>query len=415
MGIIFHIDANSAYLSWTAVKLLQHGYHQDIRQCNAVIAGDPANRHGIILAKSLSAKRHGIHTGDSLFQARQKCPDLLVFPPDYNLYMDCSEAMFQLLNEYSDLVQRYSIDECFLDYSQSRLYHGDPVTAACQLKNRIHQELGFTVNIGIGPNKLLAKMAGELQKPDMVHTLWTEEIEKKMWPLPVEELFMCGRASARKLRAININSIGDLAKTDPVHLKALLKSHGLLLWNYANGVCDEKVTLNAEIQQKGVSNSITTKRDLTTPAEAEMVLLALTERTGLRLRKLGCVTDLVGISLRTSSFTNAGHQRKLPCTTDSTSEIYGIASQLLQESWKGDPLRQLGVSVSHLSSKRDQQLSMFQEDTQREERIDQTVDAIRRRFGDTAIFRGTFANRNIPPIQGGVNDGNYIMMGGYGQ
>jgi DNA polymerase-4 len=207
---IFHIDANSAYLSWSAAAMLEQGYPMDIREIPAAIAGNPLNRHGIILARSIPAKKYGITTGQSLFEARQKCPELAMYPPDYDLYMLCSNAMYDILLEYSPLVERYSIDECFLDYTSSESKFGDPLEVAYEIKERIKAELGFTVNMGISSNKLLAKMGSELKKPDQIHTLWLEEIEKKMWPLPVRELFMVGRATSQKLQKININTIGEL-------------------------------------------------------------------------------------------------------------------------------------------------------------------------------------------------------------
>ena len=182
MRTIFHIDANSAYLSWTAAAMLEKGYPVDIREIPSVISGDPLNRHGIILAKSIPAKKYGIATGQSLFEAKQKCPELAVFPPSYDLYMLCSNAMYHILQEYSPLVERYSIDECFLDYTASRSRFGDPLDVAYEIKDRIKNELGFTVNIGISCNKLLAKMGGELKKPDQIHTLWPDEIEKRCGP-----------------------------------------------------------------------------------------------------------------------------------------------------------------------------------------------------------------------------------------
>ena len=278
--------------------MLEKGYPVDIREIPAVISGDPLSRHGIILAKSMLAKKYGIGTGQSLFEARQKCPNLAVFPPDYDLYMLCSNAMYNILLEYSPVVERYSIDECFLDYTASQKKFGSPIEAAMEIKERIKKELGYTVNIGVSSSKLLAKMGGELKKPDRVHTLWPEEIEKKMWPLPVGELFMVGRATAGKLMKININTIGDLAKADPNYMKALLKTPGMLVWAYANGIDYSDVTLNRDIIQKGVGNSTTIAYDVTDRREAHMIILALTERVAMRLRKLGYLASLVSVSVK---------------------------------------------------------------------------------------------------------------------
>lgn len=414
--IVMHIDANSAYLSWTAVNLLQNGYGTDIREIPSAIAGDPNNRHGIILAKSIPAKKYGITTGESLFEARRKCPELQVFPPEFDLYMKCSQEMFNILKEYSPLVQRYSVDECFLDYTLSERKFGDPVKTAYEIKDRIKNELGYTVNVGVSCNKLLAKMGSELKKPDRVHTLFPEEIEEKMWPLPVEELFMVGRATAKKLRKMGINTIGDLARTDVIYLKSLLKSHGELVWNYANGIDPSPVTVNDEIDQKGIGNSMTLKYDVTDRKEAKMFLLSLSERVGMRLRKHGFKAGLVSVTVKSSGFERYSHQMKLYTYTDSTTEIYKYACRLFDQCWKGEPIRLLGVSVTNFKNPDEpEQISMFgEEKKEKEQALDKAIDAIRERYGQGAIIRGAFANhQNVKPIEGGVNDGNYIMMGGH--
>ncbi|WP_206459703.1 DNA polymerase Y family protein [Anaerovorax sp. IOR16] len=413
-----HIDANSAYLSWTAVNLLESGYPLDVRKVPSVIAGDPNNRHGIILAKSIPAKKFGIKTGESLFEAKQKCNELLVFPPNYDLYLLCSDAMFSILSEYSPKIQRYSVDECFLDFTNSLKRFGNAVAIAYEMKERIKEELGFTVNIGVSCNKVLAKMASELKKPDQVHTLFPEEIPAKMWPLSVEELFMVGKATSKKLRRININTIGDLAKADPIHMKALLKSHGEMVWRFANGMDESPVVLNSDVIQKGVGNSTTIAYDVTTQREAHMVLLALCERTAMRLRKLRKKASLISISVKSHTFIRYSHQIQLYDFLDSTMDIYHYACLLFDESWKGEGVRQIGVSVSNFGEMNHEQLSMFSNDRAKIEKnscLDQTLDQIRSRFGERSIVRGSFANGNVDPIQGGVNDGNYLMMGGYKQ
>lgn len=416
MRTIFHIDANSAYLSWTAAARLEAGQPVDLREIPSVIAGDPKSRHGIILAKSVPAKAFGIGTGESLMEARQKCPSLVVVPPDYDLYMRCSEAMYGILREYSPLVERYSIDECFLDYTASQNRFGEPVAVAHAIRKRIHKELGFTVNIGVSVNKLLAKMGSELKKPDRVHTLYPEEMEAKLWPLPVSELFMVGRATARKLNRINIKTIGQLASADPLHMKAMLKSHGLLVWNYANGIDETEVILNADLLQKGVGNSTTVDHDVTERAEAKMVLLSLTEKVGMRLRRLGAMAGLVSVSIATNEFHYYGHQLKLPSSIDSTSEIYRYICRLFDEVWKGEPIRKLGVAVSDFCTEENKQLSFFEpKDAEKCRSLDRAVDQIRCRYGDRAVTRGIFANSECRPIEGGTHEGPYIMMGGYRQ
>jgi len=414
MSIIMHIDANSAFLSWEAVYRLQAGAQVDLRDIPSVVAGDPEKRHGIILAKSIPAKKFGIKTGESLLEARNKCPELFVTGPNYDLYLCCSDAMYDILCAYSPTVQRYSIDECFLDYTNCADALGDPLEAAFEIKERIRSELGFTVNVGLGPNKLLAKMASEFEKPDRVHTLWQHEIESKMWPLPVSELFMVGWATKRKLRERNIRTIGDLARQEPAHMKAFLKSYGLLIWNFANGIDGSRVVPNDEIIQKGIGNSTTIAFDVSDRKEALMVLLALTERVCSRLRKFGRLCSLVSVSVRTTEFSGYSHQIQLQGYTNSTSEIYAYAVRLFDEMWRREPVRQLGVHVSGFTRDTMVQLTIFDaEGRGKAERIDRAIDSIRRRFGDRAIIRGRFANSGISPLQGGVNEGDYIGMGGY--
>ena len=414
--LIFHVDANSAYLSWTAAALLEQGCEIDLRQIPSAIAGNPESRHGIILTKSIPAKKYGIATGESLFEAKQKCPELVVYPPDYDLYLSCSDAMYEILSEYTPIIQRYSVDECFCDMTSVRWIADDPVSAAMKMKDRIKTELGFTVNIGIGENKLCAKMAGELKKPDMVHTLWQEELPVKLWPLPVEELFMVGRASTKKLKKLNITTIGQLASADPIMLKTMLKSHGILIYNYANGIDDSRVTLNDEIMQKGLGNGLTYAYNLETEEEIRIELLALCERVGMRLRKLKRYAGLVCVSLRSSNLSSYSHQVKLHTAICTTEEIYEISGQLVSEMWRGEPVRAMSVSVSDFSKGEQIQLTMFdREDKGKTELLNHVVDQIREKYGVNSILRGTFANCEIDHVQGGVNDGNYIMMGGYRQ
>ncbi|MGN0701840.1 MAG: DNA polymerase IV [Lentihominibacter sp.] len=414
--LVFHVDANSAYLSWTAAALLERGYGKDIRAIPSAIAGDPENRHGIILTKSIPAKSYGIKTGESLFEARRKCPELEVYPPDYDLYLLCSEAMYKVLSEYTPKIQRYSVDECFCDMSLSREARDNPVKVAVEIKERIKRELGFTVNIGIGRNKLCAKMAGELKKPDMVHTMWLEEIPEKLWPLPVRELFMVGHASEKKLRNIGICTIGELAKAERILLKSILKSHGLLIHDYANGIDDSEVIINDDIIQKGIGNGLTYAYDLETEEDIHRELLALCERVSGRLRRLGRYAGRISVYLRSSTLHGYSHQVKLYGKINSTSGIFKVARGLVDEMWRNEPVRAMSISLSDLSGGDNLQLSLFDgRDREKEEALDRAVDAIRDRYGTRSIFRGVFANGSVDPVQGGVNDGNYIMMGGYRQ
>ena len=412
-----HIDANSAYLSWTAVDMLEHGYPVDVRNIPSAIAGDPGERRGIILTKSMPAKRCGVFTGESIRSAMGKCPSLQVFPPDYDLYMASSDAMHGILSGYSDRIERYSVDESWLDYTGAGVKAGEAVRAAREINKRIKRELGFTVNVGVGPNKLLAKMASELKKPDMVHTLFADEIPEKMWPLPVSELFYVGRATEKKLRSIGINTIGALANADLEVLKAILKPvHGTLVWEYANGIDRTPVENVSVLSQKGVGNSTTTPYDVNDPAEARLFLLALSERVAYRLRKLASYARVIHISIRRGDdgLTFAGKQRRLDRYIGTTDEIYDEAVRLLYMLWQGEPLRHFGVHVTELVRADLLQTSVFDRgDAGRLARIDAAVDRIRGVYGDRSIVRGAFIHSGIGAMQGGVNDGNYLLMGGH--
>ncbi len=407
---IFHIDVNSAYLSWEAVFRLQHGSKIDLRTIPSVVGGDQENRRGIVLARSIPAKKYSIETGETLFSAKQKCPCLVVVPPNYSLYVKCSNAMLQILREYSSHLQRFSVDEVFLDYSGMEKHFGSPVEAAYTIKDRIHLELGFTVNIGISSNKLLAKMAGELSKPNKVHTLYPHEIEEKLWPLPVNNLYMVGRATAPKLHAMGIRTIGDLAKTDPKRLEFKLKSHGLLIWRYAHGLEDSLVR-NDPLGMKGLGNSTTAAFDVEDTETAHKFLLSLVETVAARLREAGYCCQLVSIGLKDTNFRYWSHQKKLFVATDSTEEIYSITKILLKECWRGQPLRQIGVHVSKLSPNQFVQLSLFNhKNAEKKHKLDTVIDKIRAKHGSRALIRATFLHSGIDPMNGGVGEQDYPIM-----
>lgn len=255
--VIFHIDVNSAFLSWEAAnRLKENPQGEDLRLLTAAVGGDQQKRHGIILAKSISAKKFGVRTGESILEARKKCPHLLLVPANYPLYREYSQAFQKILREYTPDVEPFSIDEAFMDMTGTQLLFGEPLQAAETIRRRMKEELGFTVNIGISSNKLLAKMASDFEKPDKIHTLFPEEIQEKMWHLPVEQLFFVGRATAGKLHQMGIETIGDLAKTEKSLLKKLLKKQGETIWNFANGI-DFSVVQSQPVSNKGYGNSTT--------------------------------------------------------------------------------------------------------------------------------------------------------------
>lgn len=409
--IIFHVDANSAYLSWEAVYRIQHGDPLDLRSVPSVVGGNPETRHGIVLTKSIPAKKYNIQTGETIYSAKAKCPELIIVPPNYGLYMQCSHAFGDILREYSPLVEQYSIDEYFLDFTNMGRIHADPVEAAYKLKDHIKEELGFTVNVGISTNKILAKMASELKKPDKVHTIFPNEMADKMWCLPIEELFMVGRATAKKLRSRAINTIGALAQADPNMIKLFLKSHGVLVWNYANGNDISVVRENRRTMIKGIGNSTTIPFDVEDKTTAHLVILSLTETVAARLRQAEYCARLVSVSLKTNEFYSCSHQRKIASAIDCTNAIHEIACELFDELWKGEPIRHLGVRVSELCRNDFMQLALFEKDYAKQRIVDRTIDKLRDRFGADAVFRSSFLNSGLRFRSGGtVDDEEYPMM-----
>lgn len=403
--VIFHVDVNSAFLSWEACYRIHHlGGTQDLRNLVSAVGGDQEKRHGIILAKSIPAKQYKIQTGETVVSAKQKCPGLILVPPNYDLYNRSSKAMLKLLGEYSDRIEQYSIDECFLDMTGCCT---DPIQTAYEIKDRVRRELGFTVNIGVSENKLLAKMASDFEKPDRVHTLWRSEIKEKMWSLPVGDLFYVGHSSQQRLRNLGIFTIGELAAMDPAILRSFMKSQGVLIWQYANGI-DESEVINVPPPAKGYGNSLTTPRDVTDREIAKQYLLSLAETVSARLRADGVKIGVVSISLRDWNLQFCGHQITLSVPTDLTLEIYEAACKCFDELWDGTPLRHLGIHTSRVSTDSCRQIQMFERiDYEKVHKMEAAVDGIRRRYGADSIKRACFLPESgrewIDHMGGGVS------------
>jgi DNA polymerase-4 len=405
MRTIFHVDVNSAFLSWEAVYRLHHlGGIVDLREQVSAVGGDMAMRHGIILAKSIPAKKYGIKTGETILEARQKCSQLLLVPPNYNLYEKCSDAFLEILRQYSPVVEQYSIDEAFVDMTDSLSLWGAAEETANRIREQIKSELGFTVNIGISENKLLAKMASDFQKPNRVHTLWKKEVPIKMWPLPVSDLFFVGRATFKKLYMLGIYTIGDLAVADPLMLKSHLKKHGEVIWGFANGR-DVSVVQPDPPENKGYGNSTTIAFDVTDAATAKLVLLALSETVGKRLRAAGVRAEVIAVGIKTFDLGYASHQMTMETATDITIEIHRYACRLFDELWDGRPIRHLGIHTSRVRDGMNmRQMDMFDtRDYDRIHKMDQTVDEIRRRYGNDSIMRASFLRSPIDHLSGGIS------------
>ena len=384
---ILHVDVNNAFLSWTAIDMLEKGSKIDIREIPAIIGGDETKRSGIVLAKSMKAKECGITTAETIYQARRKCPGLKIFSSDFKIYRKYSDKLYNLLLQYTDKIERFSIDECFLDMTEY-LMKDTLLNKAKEINKRVKEELGFTVNIGVANNKLLAKMASDFTKPDRIHTLFKEEIKIKMWPLPISDLFMLGKRTVPKLYNMQIRTIGDLAKTNKDLLTKKFGKHGLQMWEYANGIDNSEVNYKKE-KPKGVGNSITLPENITQIEKLEEILLALAEQVTYRLRRYDLLANTVSVQLRTKDFEDTSHQGKLKHATSSTKEIYAKAKELLNQMYhKNMSIRLIGVRVDNLIEKDQLQLSLFQDNTnEKQEKLDKVIDELKVKYGYNSITR----------------------------
>ncbi len=393
--VIFHIDVNSAFLSWSAIENLKNGSTVDLRLIPSIIGGDMSRRHGVVLAKSIPAKAYGIKTGEPVINAFRKCPSLVTQAPDHALYEKRSHELMQYLSSVCPDIEQVSIDECYMDYTPIASCYSSPEAAAAQIKDHVRDTLGFTVNIGISDRKVLAKMASDFQKPDRIHTLYSFEIQEKMWKLPVSSLYMCGKSSVDTLHKLEIVTIGDLAKADPEILHYHLKSHGRLLWNYANGV-DDSIVEKESPDLKGIGNSITLSTDALTTSDCRRVLLNLADTVAGRLRANNQAAGMVSTEIKYNTFQSISHQRTLKSPVCSADLIYQNACSLFDEIWNGTPVRLLGIRTSKLVSKDEPvQLSLFDYENEKNgnekrEKLDAALFNIRKKYGENSVVRGSF-------------------------
>ena len=394
--IIMHIDVNNAFLSWTAVLYLKKGIKTDIRKTYAVIGGDEKARHGIVLAKSMPAKKRGVVTAETLFSAKKKCPNLKVYPPDYNFYKKMSDNMLDLIRNYSPDIEQMSIDECFLDYTPVKHLYGNEVEFAYKLKKEIYDKLGFTVNIGIGNNKLCAKMASDFSKPYKVHTLFDNEVEEKMWPLQVDELFGIGKKTAMKLHNLNINTIYDLAHTDSSFLYKYFKNQAKDMIDSANGRGSD-IVVSEESIPKGIGNETTLNRNISSRDELYPYLLALSENVAIRLRKQNKYASVIVVTLKDKFFRRFSHQKKLVNATNLTEEIYKTACDILDEMMVDDGIRLIGVRLDKLSDTSSHQVSLFEDLKVREDNneLEKTVDELKEKYGFKVIKKASLIGSKV--------------------
>ena len=406
-SIIFHIDVNSAYLSWSALQELQNGSTQDLRTIPSIVGGDQETRHGIVVAKSIPAKAFGIQTAETVVSAFQKCPTLVMVPPDHAYYREMSQKLMSHLRSICDEIEQVSIDECYMSFEPIRGRFLSPEAAAAYIKHSVYDTFGFTVNVGISDRKVLAKMASDFKKPNLVHTLYVSEIQKKLWPLPIGSLHMCGKSSAKLLQKMGIRTIGDLARTDKTVVESWLKSHGGMLWNYANGIDDGQV-VKEKPKAKGVGNSTTLANNAETEDEAYAVLKELVASVSQRLKKHHFLAAQVSTEIKYASFRSVSHQTTILTPTAEETEIYRCACQLFNELWDGEPIRLLGIRTTKLQDEEEPtQISLFdlgkyqeqekQEELRREKEaqkqkklasLDDAIAKIKKRYGENAIHKG---------------------------
>lgn len=391
--VIFHIDVNSAFLSWTALSKLEQGDTVDLRTIPAIVGGDTSTRHGVVLAKSIPAKAYGITTGEPVVNALRKCPGLVMASPNHNMYRQKSRLLMEHLSNICPDIEQVSIDECYMDYTPIASKYNTPEEAAAFIRRSVFEKFKFTVNVGISDRKVLAKMASDFEKPDKTHTLYYREIRQKMWPLPVSDLFTCGHSSVETLHKLGILTIGDLAQTDPAILEAHLKSHGRSLWQYANGIDDSTVVLEPS-KAKGIGNSTTLSNDALTKEDACKVLLSLCESVGGRLRASHQLAGQICTEIRYSDFRNVSHQMPLEVPTASVNLLYENACALFDELWDSSPIRLLGVRTSKLVPEDEPiQLSLFDyaaPRSEKQQKLESALDDIRAKYGKDAIKRGRF-------------------------
>ncbi len=384
--IIFHVDVNNAYLSWTAVHLLEQGEKLDIRTIPSIIAGDEEKRHGIVLAKSPIAKRLGINSAETLYEARKKCHNLKIYPPEFEWYSIESNKMYEYLKEYTPVIERYSIDECFLDLTGTNLLYDDYLKLAYKIKDDIKNKFGFTVNVGIGNNKLCAKMASDFEKPDKVHTLYENEIKHKMWNLPIEDLFMVGKSTSKELRSMNINTIGDLASCHIDNLKKHFKNNAEFLKNSALGIDNSKVG-ERKTKTESISISETLPFDTDDYEKLKEILFRQTEELCRSLREQRKYCTVIAVTYKNSNFYSYQHQEKLEKPINKTMDIYNKVIDCFNDSYKNDKIRNIGIRLGDLTRSRVAQMNLFEEieDEKEDNTFDELVDNLNKKFGNVTI------------------------------
>ena len=393
--LIMHIDVNNAFLSWTAIYLLERGYKEDIRNTYAIIGGDEKRRAGIVLAKSTPAKKKGIKTAETIYEAKRKCSNLKIFPPNYDFYKQKSKELFSLLSNYTPDIEIASIDECYLDYTKVQKLYGDPIKFAEKIQKEINNKLGFTVNIGIAENKLCAKMASDFSKPNKIHTLYQYEIKEKMFPLPIEDLFGVGKQTAEKLKFLGIKTIEDLALQQEYNLKKIFKNQAKHLIEIANGKDEDEVD-SARQSPKGISNEITLSEDVTNKKDLCKKLSILSEMVSKRIRKENKYAKVVCVILKDNHFRRYSHQKRLKNPINTYEDIYKYSKQILEEFYQNEPIRLIGIRLDDLTEIKNIQTSLFEKtsDLDKGEKLEQIMDEINNKYGKEVLKRASHIEKS---------------------
>ena len=383
--VIFHIDVNNAFLSWTAVYLLKQGYEKDIRKVPSIIGGDEKTRRGIVLAKSPIAKKYKIVTAETIYSAKSKCKDLEIYPPNYKWYHEKSKELMEYLSNYSPVLEQFSIDECFLDMSGMKYIYSDLIQLAHKIKDEIKEKFGYTVNIGIANNKLCAKMASDFEKPDKVHTLFQDEIASKLWPLDVGDLFMCGKKTKEELYKLNIRTIKDLANKSESYLEKHFKSYGKYLYEASHGIDNSEVHERTSKNQS-ISTTETLPHDINDIDKLKEIVFKQVEEVARQLRSRKLFTKTVAIIFKNNNFKSYSAQTTLDNPTNNTKEILNAAYKVLAENYKDDDIRLIGVRLATLTNNKSEQISLFNQTEEiKEDSMQKTIDSINNKFGKSLI------------------------------
>jgi len=374
-------DMNSFFAS------VHQALNPELKNKPVVVGGDPATRHGIVLAASYEAKDFGVKTGMPLWEAERLCPGAVFIRPQHHLYIEFSTRILRIMREFSPLVEPFSIDEAFVDITGCEKLFGSPVDTAQKLKQRIKNEVGVPCSVGIGPNKLLAKMAAEMQKPNGLTVLNKEDVPARLWPLPVRRLFGVGPRYEHYLRLLNIYTIGDLAAYPPAVLKRRFGIIGKVFWLCANGIDASPVDPHSLDKVKSMGQQITLPRDYRNSSEVKTVILELAEMIGYRVRSAGYVGKTVMLTLKDCNFNWFSKMRTLPEYTDLSEDIYRSAAELLDKHWVPFiPVRMVGVTLANLIDSGFMQLDVFGK-KERLKRLARACDYIRNRYGEKSLKR----------------------------